>query len=710
VLGLLVVAGIAGIYLAARAGGPGAGILAALAATSALALAVRAEISPVETVSLQDVFDGLLTLLPGVLVIYFAFDTGGYFPESPAFVAIVLVIILVLRVTLVDQPFEGFSRPLAVAVAALGLLACWMLLSGVWSDAPSRALVEFDRAYMYLLVFVLAGVTARTAMRLRWLAASIGAGCVVVSASALATRLVPDRFPTDIPAIGENNLAYPLTYSNALGMLSVTGAILAMYFASSTRLPRAARVVGTAALPIFAVTVYLTLSRGPVAAFAIGIVAFALLGRPRGLLPALVAAGPTSAIAIASAYQHPLLTGADPAGAAGTAQGHKVALVVALCVIAAAAGRLLLTPLDMRLAGFSLPERSRRPVLAASWIGLVVGIVIVALAVRAPSRISDQYHRFIDAAEASPTQDIRKSIFSSANRGLLANWSVGLDAFKDRPLLGQGAGTYEVYWNEHRPAKQVAYNVTDGHSLYIEALGELGLVGFVLVLIVIVTVLVALLPWRRGRNRTLYAALFAAALAWVFHAGVDWDWEMPAVTLPFFAFGGAALALHRRATLPSWPSQAVRVTAGLLLLCTAAAPGLIFTSQRQLNDARDALRAGNCGTAIARATASISTLSIRPEPYEIVALCQATAKRTGFAIQSMTKAEHYDPGNWRYAFELGVLQGGAGLNPHPELAKAHRLNPALQEVTDLLASVPKGTAVDWDLEMMAPSGAIAKPR
>ena len=709
VLGLLVAAGVAAIYFAARAGGTGAGLLTAVAAGCALALALRVETGSVETVSLQSVSDAALIALPGALVIYLSFDTGGYFPASPAFVAIVLVAVLVLRITLVDQPFEGVSRALATAVAALGLLACWALLSALWSDAPGRALVEFDRSYMYLLVLVLAGLAARTSIRLRWLAASIAAGELVVAIAALATRLAPDRFPIDIPAFGESNLAYPLTYSNALGMLCVTGAILALYFASSVRLPRAARVAGAAALPVFATTVYLTLSRGPVAAAVIGIVAFVLLGRPRGLLPALVATVPTSVIAVASAYQHPVLTGADPAGAGGAAAGHTVALVLALCVLAAVVIRLALTPIDNRLAGYSLPERSRRPVLAASWIGLALAVVVVGLALHAPSRISDQYHRFIDAAQASPTQDIRKSVFSSANRGLLDNWSVGLHAFRDRPLLGQGAGTYEVYWNQDRPAKQSSYNVTDAHSLYIETLGELGVVGFVLLLIMILAVLASLLPVRRGRNRALYAALFATALAWLFHAGVDWDWEMPAVSLPFFALGGAALALHRDSALPAWTSQGVRVLVALLLIFTAIAPGLVLASQRQLNDARDALGARNCNRAIDRAAASISTLSFRAEPYEVLAICQAQAQRVGFALQAMKKAETLDPDNWRYAYGVGVLRGGAGLDPFPELARAQRLNPHLKELNALLATVPKGTAIDWGLELQGPSGAVAKP-
>jgi hypothetical protein len=709
VLGLLLAAGLVGIFLAARTGGAGAGLLAAIALASAVALVFRMAPASVDAYTLTRIFDGVVLLLPGALTVYFAFDSGGYFPASPAFASIVLVVVLVLRVTLVEEPFAGFSLRLAIAALALAGFAVWALASGIWSNAGSRALIEFDRAFMYLLVLVLFGSLARTSARLRVMAGSIAVGVVVVAVAALATRLAPDHFHPSIPSIG-SALNYPLTYSNALGLLCVLGGILSLYFTTSTREPLAARVAGAAALPILTTTVYLTLSRGPVAAAFVGVAAYLLIGRPRGLLPALVAVVPTSAVAVASAYQHPVLTARNPARDAVASSGHKVALVVALCVAGAALLRLVLAPLDQRLANFSLPARSRRPVFAGVWAVAIIAIVAIGLAAHAPSRISDQYHRFVDVAEAGPKQDVRASVFNPDNRGLIDNWSVALDAFKDRPFSGQGAGTYEVYWYEHRPAKQAGYNVTDAHSLYLETLGELGIVGFLLMATVVVSILAALLRIKRRQNHTLYAALFATALAWAVHAGVDWDWEMPAVTVGVFALGAAAMAAHRGQEAIGWIPQGVRVTIGVLLLATVAAPALLFASQRQLNDSRDALLAGNCPKAIDRASASIKTLSNRPEPYEVLAICQQREGRTRFGVLALERAVERDPDNWRYHYELAALQGGVSLNPRPELVTAHRLNPTQADVNTLLADVPRGSGANWDIELAPPGGATAQVR
>jgi O-antigen ligase len=706
-LAALILAGIVGIYFAGRAGGTTAAALAAVAVGCAGALILRGERADSAAMPAEAILDNVLLALPAALVIYLSIDKGGYFPTGPAVAAVLLVVAMVLRITLVEEPLLGSSWPLALAAASLALLALWTLLSATWSDAPGRALVEFDRTFAYLLLLVLVGTVARTSSRLRWLAASLALASVVVAVIALATRLAPDRFSTSIPAIGESNLAYPLTYSNALGILCVLGGILSLYFASSARLPAVVRALGAAALPLLSVTVYLTLSRGPVAAAIVGVVAFLLLGRPRGALSAALAVVPASAIAVASAYQHPLITSRDPTSSAAAAQGHRVAIVVIGCVLGAAALRLVLVPLDRRLRTYSLPERSRRPVLTAAWAGIVLLAVAVAIAADAPTRISDQYHRFVDSGQAAPQQqDIRQSLFSSANRGIVDNWSVALDGFRDQPLRGQGAGTYENWWNENRPAHQHAYNVTDAHSLYLEMLGEQGIVGFLLLMITLGTILIALLPFRRGPHRALYAALFSTALAWTIHAGVDWDWEMPAVTVIFFAIGGAAVAAHAHSVRPVLLSPQVRVAAGLVLLAAVITPALVFASQRQLNDARDGLRAGDCPRAIDRAADAINSLSVRSEPYEVLALCQQKRGRAGFAVDAMRQAVKHDPNNWRYHYELGILLGATGGQARPEIERAHELNPYEPSISRVLVELPKGQAVNWDIELLGPTGAI----
>ncbi len=91
-------------------------------------------------------------------------------------------------------------------------------------------------------------------------------------------------------------------------------------------------------------------------------------------------------------------------------------------------------------------------------------------------------------------------------------------------------------WREHRT---VPLEVRDAHSLYVETLSELGPVGLVLVFALVAIPLVAALR-RRGDPLAVTAA--AAFVVFAAHAGIDWDWEMPVVTLAGLGCAGALLA------------------------------------------------------------------------------------------------------------------------------------------------------------------------
>src|ERR1700728_4336537 len=60
-----------------------------------------------------------LMLLPGALVVFTGFNAGGYFPATPAIVAIVLTQILLVRILQSSRPFAGFAPATLVAIAAL---------------------------------------------------------------------------------------------------------------------------------------------------------------------------------------------------------------------------------------------------------------------------------------------------------------------------------------------------------------------------------------------------------------------------------------------------------------------------------------------------------------------------------------------------------------------------------------------------------------
>jgi len=87
--------------------------------------------------------------------------------------------------------------------------------------------------------------------------------------------------------------------------------------------------------------------------------------------------------------------------------------------------------------------------------------------------------------------------------------------------------------------------VKDAHSLYVETLSELGPAGLVLVVALVAIPVAAAI---RLRGDPVAAAAGGAFVIFAVHAGLDWDWEMPVVTLA--ALGCAAALLAGGATTP----------------------------------------------------------------------------------------------------------------------------------------------------------------
>src|SRR5215216_2473652 len=209
----------------------------------------------------------------GVLTAYLANRAGGFFPGVTGLAALALVIAFVLRTTIARRPVAGWGAQAAVVGAAGALLASWTLVSVLWSHAPLRAAVEFDRTLLYLLAFAFAATFARRdgdlAVLLRWVLLAI-VGTAIVG---LATRLYPDVFVA-VAGRQPSRLAHPLTYWNAMSVLCALGAVLAVHVASGEREPVALRLLAGAALPVLALAGYFPFSRGGIATAAIAVAAY----------------------------------------------------------------------------------------------------------------------------------------------------------------------------------------------------------------------------------------------------------------------------------------------------------------------------------------------------------------------------------------------------------------------------------------------------
>lgn len=106
-------------------------------------------------------------------------------------------------------------------------------------------------------------------------------------------------------------------------------------------------------------------------------------------------------------------------------------------------------------------------------------------------------------------------------------WEAARHVAAHHPLAGTGAGTFSVVYHGLLPGH-------DAHSLYLQALAELGVIGLVLVAALFLVPLVFAV--LRGS-----AAPAAGLVVFVLAAGVDWDWQLPAVTVAALALAAAGI-------------------------------------------------------------------------------------------------------------------------------------------------------------------------
>ena len=219
-----------------------------------------------------------------------------------------------------------------------------------------------------------------------------------------------------------------------------------------------------------------------------------------------------------------------------------------------------------------------------------------------PGWVDDQFESFKDRTRMSASanaESVADRLVVSAGSGRWQNWSAAVDEFQDSPVAGTGAGDYVFYWQQRR---DVNLTVVNAHSLYLEVLGETGIVGLVLVLLPLGAAGIAYTRWRPTAGDAAGPVTLALGGAGVvaLHAAGDWDWQLPAIVLPAVALGAGALKVMSpgrdgvHAAAVRWGIAA----AAILAIVMVAGPTLSGTA---LSDARDSASRGDLAIALSRA-------------------------------------------------------------------------------------------------------------
>jgi hypothetical protein len=443
-----------------------------------------------------------------------AFDSGGFFDHARTVAGIAAwALVVILAVSGAPLPR---SRAAWAALAGLGGLTAWAAISQSWAPLSEPARDDVDRLIVYTGALLASAMAWRESRDLRLVEPVVGAGALVVVLYGLSERLLPGLIDLEQSATAAGRLEQPLTYWNGMGVLAAIGLTLATHVAGTPSRPPALRAAAAAAAVPFGLAIYLTFSRGAVAAAVVGVAVLVALNPTYSQVRAAIRAATGGLAAAVVVSLLPAVEGLEGGSLSANAQG-AIALVV---MVSFAISEVVLTRREWRAAprSYALPSRA-----VAVGIGLVV-VVGVPLAAVALDR---------GDAETGATA----SRFNNLGSNRYDYWEVALESWADEPLRGSGTAGFRADWLRER---EIDEPVRDAHSLYLETPAELGLVGLLLLGLFAAGVAAAARAAVR-RERELVTGAVAAVSLFGVHAAIDWDWELPAVALPALVLAGVLL-------------------------------------------------------------------------------------------------------------------------------------------------------------------------
>jgi hypothetical protein len=464
-----------------------------------------------------------------------AFFSGGYFTR-PRVIAAIVVWLLVLGLAGTGLTLPR-SVPGRMALAGLAALTGWSALSILWAPQAGPAVQNVQRLVLYAGTLLVATSALRDPRLRRAVEPALAAGATVVIGYGLSGQLLPGLVDLARSASAGGRLEQPLTYWNAEGALAAMGMVLCVRLAGDRSRPRAISLAAAAVAPALFTGVYLSYSRGALAAAVLGLVVLAAAAPSRAQLRAAALA---LAAGIVAAACSELLAGVSSLEASAHERSRDGALLLAVLIAAGAAMAWAIA----RARGE--PEREPRwygwlrPTAWAASVAVAAGLLVGGLSERPSDR------ELAEGAGAARLTTVASNRYEY--------WRVALDAFRDEPLTGVGSGGFRVVWLKERV---IGETVRDTHSLLFEMAAELGVVGLLGFALMFGGGAVAA---RRALSRSpaLAAGPVAALVVWSTHAMIDWDWEMPAETLPALVLAGFLVTLAEAETGPAGERRAGR--------------------------------------------------------------------------------------------------------------------------------------------------------
>lgn len=509
-------------------------------------------------------FYGLLAVLTVAGIQFlFSLEDGAFYVTQWYRGAIAISVLLVIS-TLVPGYFtrSPVGRKQWMLAGALAVLLAVMAASILWSLSRELSFFETSRTTMYIGAFVL---LLPAAARWGWLVVDtmIFGGLLIPALYGLLQKV----FPTVIQYTGfispetDPRASSTVGYHPTFGMMCAMGALLCVSRAGSFRatslrlLPL--RAIYSATGTLFLIAMFFSFSRGAFLALAGGaIVLIALSKRRFEVLGNALVSGLPALWVISQARDLPGLVSRPVSLEVMANDGWAFVGPLFQGLLLALVAQVLFT-LVVWLVDRAVPQSVLRVAgLAGSFAAAAV--VVVGLGwgwstFQASGGIAE-VRREISAQtvtknvdELSRDQSARYASLHAGDRILL--WKIAWENWKSHPITGTGADTYRLVYQQEKP--EDAGEVLHPHSMWMSLLSDTGILAFLAFAAFSVGLLViaaqnALRKGRSRRSRAIIAGSAAAATAYLISSSIDWNWYIPASTLPFFALAAVAAGMVRR--------------------------------------------------------------------------------------------------------------------------------------------------------------------
>ena len=616
------------------------------------------------------------------------FAAGFY--DSSIWAPAGLGLLVVLTAALIAGPVWLPLR-VALAPAAIAALALLALVSALWTDSIEQAVIEGNRMLLYAAALALLVVLLRSDR-----GAVLAFGAFLVGALAVAGWVISGMLGDDKTLFLVGRLHEPLGYINGQASFFVLAfwPCVALAERRGERFAPALAGMGLAGATLFAGLAVLGQSRGAILAGALSlVVVLALLpGRLRRIV----------ALLVCGACLFPALSGLLAIYGGGVTPNHFRGAALGLLLAAAAAGAVwaLLVALEQRGRASGL-----RPQRAVALGVAALAVLTVAAGVASAGPIADyadrQYHAFVTlgGSQGEPTS----SRLASGAGNRYDYWRVAVDAWREHPVKGIGAGGYDKPYFAQRTTVE---DIRQPHSLPLQALAELGIAGAVL--LVAALFLIAVGVWRRiraGLREPVVVAAIGVVTAWFVHTSVDWMHLLPGLT--GVALLGAAVLLRPADREASDAGSACAVAAprprrkhlapaifvGVAISVAAVSLSRQGLTERYVERAQSAL-ATNPERALTEANRALRLDRESLAAYYAKAAALARFGEGGAARAVLLDATRREPRNfvtWALLGDLSVRQGDL------RAARAHyrqavRLNPRDRDLAKLAADPRAGAA------------------